>query len=837
MLPPKDAADRASAPLHSCSQTSCEPALKDHAQVVVIGGGIVGCSLLYHLAALGWQDVILLERGELGGGSTWLAAGHVDRFDLTPSLIRLRDDSIRLYERLAEKPDRTLAFHRTGAIILAAREIRLEDLKRRAGLGRSLGMPHLLLSRREILDHHPLIDSDGLIGGLYDPLAGHADPYDLTQTLARAARSLGAEVSEQTAVLDMSREDDDSWLVITDRGEITADVVVNAAGRWAPELAAMVGLELPISMIEHRYVATETIDAVSGLDSTLPAICEPDGAFYLRVADGGLLVGAFEAEPRRWVKQDAEWTSAEKTSNAETANAETPADAAWLERVAKRVPCLAGAGLKAPVSGPITMTPDGRPLLGPLPGFSSYFVACGFLNGLSMAGGAGKALAEWIIEGEPPLDLFPLDVARFGAFAGRSYAAETARAAYADHFAIRFPESRTPAGRPLKRTAIHDKLTARGGQFDGLFGWERPCWFAATTAERLAVRSFERGARHDAIERECAAMRGAVGIADLTAAFAKHVFEGPDAEAALDRALASRLPGEIGAVRDGLMLNRKGQITGWFVVARLSEQGFYLLGPAVCERFHQRAFEQSLPGEGVLYAPVSVRYGILALLGPKARILLTRVADEDVSEKALPPGHAIEIEVAGSPAQVMRFSITGDLGYSLHLPMEYMATVYEALFVAGHDLGLRDVGMFAVDSLRLEAGYERLSGDGFGDLTPLEAGLEHLPDRTKSEFVGRTAFLAQEEQGVSRRRVLAALEHGRADATGGEPVYHGNEMIGTVLTGGYGHHLGRSLAQILVPVDYARADTALAIDVLGHRRQATVLDAPPFDPESRPLSI
>lgn len=808
--------------------------MKENAQVVVIGGGIVGCSLLYHLAALGWQDVMLLEKTELTAGSTWLAPGNVDRFDLAPNLIRMRDDSIRLYERLAERPDHALTYDRTGGIILATTETRLDELKRRAGLARPLGMPHLFLSKREILDHHPLIDPAGVVGGLYDPLAGHVDSYELTHALARAAEGLGAQISEKTALLAMSQEPDGSWLLITDCGEIIADVVVNAAGLWANDVVDMIGQHLPIITVEHQYLVTDPIDEVRKLDGALPFLCEPDSAFYLRAEADGLLMGAFESEAHLWKEGGIETPPGFSEYLIE---GDPERLKPYLAKAGKRLPCLADTPKKAPIKGPITITPDGQPLLGPLPGFTSYFVAAGFMNGLSLAGGAGKALAEWIIEGEPPFDLTALDVARFGAFAGRNYVRTAAKQAYSHHFAIRFPHDRSFAGGPLKRTAIHDKLAARGAQFDVHFGWERPCWFAASASERLAIRSFGRTARHDAVKRECQVLRQAVGIADMTAVFAKHVFEGPEAEPALDHALASRLPARIGEISEGLMLNRKGQIAGLFTVTRISNEGFYILGPAPCERIHQRRFEQCLPSEGVLYAPVSVRYGVLAIAGPKARILLSRVADEEVSDKALPNQHAIEIEVAGSPAQVMRYSLTGDLGYALHLPMEYLATVYEAIFVAGQDLGLLDVGVDAVDSLRLEAGFERLGGDAFGDLFPHEVGLEHLLDRDKGDFVGKKALLAQEEQGQVRCRVLAAVEADTTDAVGGEPVYCNNEMVGSVITGGFGHHANQSLALILLPIDFAKGGTEIAVDILGNRVRAIVLDTPPFDPKNQPLSI
>ena len=670
-----------------------------------------------------------------------------------------------------------------------------------------------------------------MVGGLYDPLACHVDPHNLTRALARAAKGLGAEIEEHTAVLAMSQEADGSWLLITDHGEILADVVVNAAGLWVGEVAALIGQELPIVTFEHQYVVSEPIDEIRRLGGRLPFLCDPDGGFYLRAENDGLLLGAFEdGEARAWKGGDV-------GDSVPIIDGDAQRLAPYLAKAARRVPCLDGVAKKPPVNGPITMTPDARPLLGPLPGFANYFVAAGFMNGLSLAGGTGKALAEWIIEGEPPLDLFALDVARFGPYAGRHYATAAASAAYRRYFAIRFPHDRTSIGGPLKRTALHDKLAARGAQFDVHYGWERPRWFAASTSERVAVRSFGRTAVHGAVRRECQALRHAVGIADLTAAFAKHIFEGPEAETALGRTLASALPKDVGAMAEGLMLDRKGQIAGLFTVTRISDEGFYLLGPAAREGVHQRRFESAMPSEGMLYAPVSVRYGVLTLAGPKARILLARVTDEDISEKTLPNLHATEVEVAGAPAQIMRFSLTGDLGYTLHLPMEYMATVYEALYVAGQDLGLQDVGVAAIDSLRLEAGFDRLDGEGLDDLFPREAGLDHLLDRDKGDFVGRKAFLAQEEQGLTRKRVLAAIEEGTSDACGGEPVYCQNAMAGSVITGGYGHHVGQSLAQVLLPVDFAKGGTEIAIDIIGKRRNAIVLDDPPFDSDNPPLSI
>ena len=806
--------------------------MRDHAQVVVIGGGVIGCSVLYHLASLGWQNVVLLEKAELTVGATWLSAGHVSRFDRSPNLIRLRDQSVQLYEELAGHRYSGFQPNRTGGMILASSKERLDELKLQAARGRSLGMPHVIMSRREVVDQNPLIDPVGIVGGLYDPLAGHVDPYDLTHAFAKVAMDHGAAIHERTAVIAMSEEPDGSWLIITDRGEIMADVVVNAAGHWANRITSMIGLSLPMVGIEHQYVATEPISEVIPVDGKLPSFYDPDASIQLRCERSGLLIEAFgDDAPCRGLDdfQDDE----ENSLLPDSLERLQP----YLTLAAKRMPCIRGVPLRAPINGLMTVTPDGRPLLGPLPGFRNFFVACGFMDGLSLAGGAGRAVAEWIIEGEAPIDLFAVDVTRFGSFARQSYAMATAKEAYRRFFSIDFPHGRRPAGRPLKRTAIHDKLTAKGAQFKALFGWEQPCWFAQSGVERQAVRTFGRGPWFHAVERECQGLRRAVGIADLTMAFAKHVIEGPEAEFALDQVLASPLPAKIGDITDAVMLNRQGRISGLFVVVRLGEEGFYIIGPAACECFHQRCFERYLPDTGLLHATVSVRYAVLGIAGPKARILLTRVTEEDVSDKALKQNRMVEIEVAGAPALVMRHPLTGDLAYEIHLPMEYQATVYESLFVAGQDLGLIDVGASALMSLSLEAGFDRFFSDSIVDLTPDEAGIGHLIDNSKAQFIGKAAFGEFDQAQPKRRRVLVEVDAEDVDVLGGEPVYHGNDVVGSVIAGGFGHNVDMSLAQVIVQETYAKPRTAFSIDILGHRRDAMVLEAPPLDPDDQPLSI
>ncbi|MGI9492724.1 MAG: GcvT family protein, partial [Geminicoccaceae bacterium] len=563
-----------------------------------------------------------------------------------------------------------------------------------------------------------------------------------------------------------------------------------------------------------------------------PFLCDPDASILMRCERDGVVIDAYGDETKYHAAAGMP-TDVSGDLLPKIVERLRP----YVTLAAKRMPCLANVELRSPISGPMTVTPDGRPLLGPLPGFRNFFVACGFMNGLSLAGGAGKALAEWIIEGEPPIDLFAVDVTRFGTFARKSYTMATAREAYRRFFTIDFPHHRPAAGRPLKRTAIHDQLTAKGAQFDALFGWERPCWFAQSKNEREAAKTFKRGSWFGAVRRESRGVRRAVGIADLTMAFAKHVIEGPEVEAILDRMLASTLPAVVGKISDALMLDRQGRISGLFTLARISDEGFYLIGPAAAERFHQRCFEQHLPDAGIIYAPVSVRYAVLAIAGPKARILLARVTYEDVSDKALPHQSMTEIEVAGAPALVMRLALTGDLAYQIHVPMEYQATVYEALVVAGQDLDLIDVGALALTSLGLEAGHDHFFSQKITGFTPREAGLEGLINPQKPDFIGKAAMDDGRYAETAHRRVLVEIDADGADVFGGEPVYHDNGVVGSVITGGYGHNVEMSLAQVLLPVELKVPGTRLLIDILGEWRSATVIEGPPLNPDDQPLSI
>jgi dimethylglycine dehydrogenase len=803
--------------------------MRGQAAVAVIGGGIVGCSILYHLAARGWRDLVLLEQAELTAGVTWLAAGNVHRFDRPAAMIRLRDDSIRLYERLLRGREQSAGLGRTGGIVLATTEDRLLDLERRAGEASHLGLPHLLLNRREIRDHHPLIDLTGVLGGLYDPLCRHVDAYEMTHALAEAARHQGADIEERTEVLEI-RAEPGGWRLVTSQGDLTAKILVNAAGPWANRIALMTGRELPLALIEHQYVITGPIKEVRSIEGHLPYIAEPDAGYYLRREGHGLLIGAFESEPRPWTLEGV------PAGLGQTILQEDPARIAREVGAARRrLPCLADGTVKPPVNGPLVMTPDGRPLLGPVPGQPGLVVAAGFMDGIALAGGAGRALADWLVDGTPPFDLTPLDVARFGAFAGRGYVAAKALECYIEHDAVCYPRQERPAGRPLRRSPIHDRLAAKGAQFGFFYGWERPRWFAASAEERQGVADFKARPWAAAVDRECRGMARGIGLFDLTAMLAKHVIEGPGAAIALDALFASPLPAATGDVRDVLMLNRKGWILGRFSVLRVHENCFYLIGDAAAERIHQRWFEASLPATGLAYASTSVQYAVLGLAGPKARALLARVAAEEVGAEALPEGRALETEVAGAPAQIICQRTFGGAGFEIHMPLAYQGTVYEALDLSGRDLGLVDIGGFALDASRLEAGLGPKGRGSPSDLTPAEAGLEVLVDLDKGAFLGREALLQGTGEASVRRRVLVRVEDDSIrldtgddapgiEVMGAEPVYHDGGVVGEVLHGGYAPNAGHTLARVLVPGPLALPETRLALDLMGKRWSATVLD-------------
>jgi dimethylglycine dehydrogenase len=799
------------------------------ARVVVIGGGIVGCSILYHLTRCGWNDVALVERAELTAGSTWHAAANTHTLNGNAMMARLQHETLKLYETLEADTGSPIGLHRVGGVFLASTRDRLHEFQGYCDRAKVIGFDLRMVTVEEIKAFNPLLDTTGLIGGMYDPLDGHVDPNGVTHAFANGARQRGARVFRHSPVVELCPVKGGGWRVITPERTIRCDYVVNAAGFHANEIAAMTGHRLPIVAMEHQYLVTETMPALAALNRELPLTREPDASYYLRQEGQGLLIGVYEKDARPWAVDGVPPGFGQEL---------LPADLDRLEEnlahLMRRVPAFAEAGIKRVVNGPFTFTPDARPLVGPLPGHPTLFVAAGFLAGFSMAGGFGRVIAEWIVEGEPPLDLFDADVTRFGDFATRDYCIAKIKETYTKRYAIAYPLEERPAGRPLRVAPLHSRHKENGAAFGFAYGWERPLWYAGKGRAAETSHTFTRPPWFEAVGRECRALREGVGLLDMSV-FAKYEVEGADAVPWLDRMLANRLPEREGAIRIAQALDSRGRIVGDFTVTRVGPDRFYLIGPSAAEAYHLRWFENHHDGYVVSVRAVSGRYGIFGIAGPKARTLLSRLARGDVSSQALPFLRAVSMDVGPAPARVMRLSFTGDLGYEIHFPIEYQVALYDALKSAGGDLGLVDVGAYALDSLRLEKGYGRWGLEYTRNRTPFEAGLGRFVDLDKGEFIGRAALLARKTAPARRKLVVLSVEAGHADSRGDEPVYADGALVGATTSGGFGHAVGKSIALAYVPPEYAVEGGELAVQILGERRPAQVSLRPLFDPEGARL--
>ena len=802
--------------------------MKSHARLVVIGGGIAGCSLLYHLMKLGWRDVVLVERTELTAGSTWHAAGNTPHFEVNLNLARIQKYSTELYARLEAETGQPTGFHKCGSIRIALDRDRLDQFRHLAGQAKAIDLPLEIIGPNEIKSHFPFIALDGVLAGAHTPADGYTDPSSTTQALAKGARMGGAEIYRHTRVVGLTPRRGGGWTVRTDQGDIVAEAVVNAAGTWAREVGRMAGLDLPIVSMEHQYLVTEAIPEVREFGREFPLLRDPDASFYLRQEVMGMIVGPYERDARPWAVDGVPPEFGQELLPPDLDRIE-----AVVEKAMARVPVLRRAGIKRVVNGPIPHTPDGLPLIGPAPGQRNHWLLNGFSVGIAQGGGAGQALAEWIVGGEPAMDMFAFDPRRFGPHATVGYTVAKAVETYAEMYAIAYPAEEWPAGRPLKTTPLYLRLKQQGAVFESRFGWERAAWFAPAGTEPRDRPSFRRTNWFAPVGAECRAVRERVGVLDLSG-FAKFELAGPGAAKALDRLCANRLP-RVGRIALTQMLTPKGRVWGEATVARLAEDRFYLVAAAVAELHHRDWIAAHLPARGrIAFTDVTTQYGTLVLAGPRARDVLAKLTRADLSNAAFPWLSAREIEIAGLPVRALRVTYVGELGWELHHRFEYQAALYEALKAAGAEFGIVDFGTRAMDSLRLEKGYRAWGSDLTAEVDPIEAGLERLVAFDGRNFIGRRALAARRRR-PKWRCVLLAVEAGDADALPNAPVYAGEARVGIVSSGGYGHTVGRSLALAYVALASAAPDTRLDIDILGDRRAATVLPAAPHDPENARL--
>ena len=805
--------------------------LPSRTRVAVIGGGIAGASVTYHLTRLGWSDVTLLEQDELTSGSTWHAAGLCTQFVGNPRIMRLLRRSLDLYEELEGETGQPVGLHRCGSVRLAESQDRLDQFFHVRGVAEQVGVPFEIVTPERALELFPLMTLDGVLAGAYLPTDGHVDPSGVTQALAQGALARGARIVRHAPVTALSREGG-AWSVHTGRGELRAEIVVNCAGQWARHVARLAGADLPIVPLEHHYVVTEPIEEVGGRDSELPVLRDPGGSFYARQEGDALLVGPFETHARTWAVDGIPEDFHGRLLPARLEEIEEV-----LVAASRRIPLFETTGLRTIINGPDGYTPDGRCLMGPVPGLRDFFVLAGFsIFGIVFGGGAGAHAAEWIADGQPGEDMWELDVRRFGPYASANrFLIPKACDAYLREYAIEYPYEERPVARPLKTAPLYDRLAARGAVYGMRFGWERPQWFARDESAREAY-SYRRVSWHHAVGLECRAVQSAVGVIDQTS-FAKFEVSGPGADRYLDRLCANALPHAVGKMALTQMCTPRGGIECDVTVTRLAEDQLYVVSAAATEHHDHAWLAAHLPDDGLVRLDnVSARYGVLTLAGPRSRELLAAVGDADCSLEAFPFFTCREMHVGAAPVRALRVSYVGELGYELHHAVEYQRHIYDRLLEAGDELGLVDFGFRALESMRLEKAFRLWGPDMSIDFSPLEAGMERWVCLDKGDFIGREALTrVHENGGPSRRLACLTVDADGADPHGHEPIYLQDQLIGFVTSGGYGHRVHRSLALGYLPSDRCSPGTELAIEILGERRSATVIAGAMYDPDNERL--
>jgi dimethylglycine dehydrogenase len=798
--------------------------MRARARVAVIGGGVVGCSVLYHLTKLGWQDVVLIERSELTSGSTWHAAGGFHTLNSDTNIAALQGYTIELYRELEAVSGQSCGLHHVGGINIATTPERLDFIKAERAKHRYLGLDTEIIGPAEIARLSPITNVDDVLGGLYDPLDGHLDPSGTTHAYAKAARAQGAEIVLRNRVVELVARADGGWDVVTEHGTLAAEHVVNAGGLWAREVGAMAGVYLPCLPMEHQYLVTDELPEVYERDGELPHMLDPAGESYLRQEGRGLVIGMYEQACEPWSVEGTPWDFGHELL---PDRLERIADK--LEDAYRRYPCLERAGIKRVINGPFTFAPDGNPLVGPVPGLRNYWCACAVMAGFSQGGGVGLALAEWMIQGQPTRDVFAMDVARFGDHCTAEYTEAKVRENYRRRFAISYPNEELPAGRPFITSPVYQLWAERGAVFGSVYGMEQVNYFAGDGQPRVETPTFRRSNAFAAVGEECRAVRTAVGFNE-THNFGKYEVTGAGAERFLERIMAGRIP-PVGRTGLSPMLDPRGRLIGDFSITRLAEERFQLTASYAAQAYHLRWFAAHLPtAGGVRVRNVSRSRTGFQLAGPRSRELLARLTDADVTSAALPFLAARELPVAGLRAIVNRVTYTGDLGYEIFVEAGDQVALFHAIEAAGSDLGLRPFGMRAMMSLRLEKSFGAWMREYRPDYTPAETGLDRFVCFEREGFIGREAALAERERLPARRLVALVAAAIDADVWGYEPIWHEGEVVGFVTSGGYAHFVQRSVALGLVPAALAAGGTALEIEILGDRRPAAIVSEPLFDP-------
>ncbi len=796
-----------------------------HFRVCVIGGGVVGCSVLYHLAKFGWSDIILVERSELTSGSTWHAAGGFHTINGDTNMAALQGYTIRLYRELEEVSGISCGLHHVGGITLAESPERLDMFKAERAKHRLMGLETNIATPKEIAELAPLTNLDGIIGGLYDPLDGHLDPSGTTHAYARAACLSGATVESRNLVIETNPRPDGMWEVVTANGTIVAESVVNAAGLWAREVGALAGVYLPIHPMEHQYLVTDNLPEFRDARTEYPHVVDPAGGNYLRQEGNGLCIGFYEQGCEPWAVTGTPPDFGPELLEDRLERISDSIDSAYY-----RYPVLERTGVKRIINGPFTFAPDGNPLVGPVPGLKNYWSACGVMAGFSQGGGVGLTLAQWMIEGEPERDSFALDVARFGPWISPSYTLPKVIEFYQRRFSVTYPNEELAAARPFRTSPMYDYWLSQNAVFGAQFGTEVVNYFALEGTPLFETPSFRRSNAWQATREEVLAVRTGVGINEIQN-FGKYRVAGVGSRSWLNRIFAGRIP-KPGKVTLAPMLSHRGRIIGDFTISCFGENDFQLTASYAAQSFHMRWLQANLPESGVSVQNVSDSRLGFQIAGPMARKLLSRTTDNDVSAEAFRFMEIKRMQIGLSNAMVQRLSFTGDLGYEIYVDATSVRSLFETLSIAGEDLGLRPFGMRAMMSLRLDKFFGSWLREYSPDYTPAETGIDRFIDWEKNEmFVGRLAAEREKNQGPSRVLCTFEVDARDADVIGDEPIWLGGEVVGFCTSGGYSHFADKSIAFGFVPAAEATSDLEIAIEILGEMRTARRLTDPVFDPD------
>ena len=805
--------------------------MRTHAQAVVIGGGLIGCSILYHLAKKGWTDSVLIERSELTSGSTWHAAANIHGLHDNTNISRLQHYTMQLYKELEQETAQSCGIFQQGSLYVAQTEQREHQLRIQAAKARRYGMRFHEISRSEAEKLHPFVNFDGIRCIMYEPDGGNVDPSGVTYAYATGARQMGAEIQRFNPVIATRAQPDGSWIVDTEKGSIHTQWIINAAGLWAREVGQMAGIDLPLIPTEHQYFVTETIPEIAELGRRLPSMADRDGEYYLRQEGQGFLVGAYEKDMRFW---------AEKSTPLDFGQELFPDDLERIEpnilRAIDRVPLVGSAGIKRVINGPMIWSPDSAALFGPVPELNNYFCCNGIIPGFSQSGGLGRLSAEWIVDGEPSLDLFAWDLARFGLWANPQFVKARVADQYANRFKIHFPYEERDAGRPVRTRPIYNSQKSMGAVFGLNYGWEHPLWYAAAGEPQSETYGFTRQNWWDPVGREARMLRNTVGLIDISN-FAKYQVKGAGAYEWLSALFANKIPTKTGFTCLTPLIGVHGGVAGDFTVTKLADDDYRIFGSGMAERFHARFFKQIPLPEGTEFLSLTDAMCGFNIAGPLARHVLSKLSDADLSNAEFPFARSKQIDVAGISCIALRLSFTGDLGWEVYCSEANQAQLFAVLLKAAQEHGGGPVGSRALGSLRLEKGYGSWGRDYSPEYWPHESGLGGLV-RSEKQFLNRSAWEAVSANQPRYMLCMIEIDTTEADASGNEPIFDENgNPIGNVTTGGYGYFVEKSLAIGYIETQAYRPGATVHVAILGRDVPARILAQPPFDPDGLRMRV